>query len=340
MTSISNTRFVLLVIVMSVLTACNLPRFPSSTPSAPQEEEVETRSENEEETLLSNFLIEEFVAGFPTSWLSQPAWESTDLGIQATNDGQSLTIPGVWEDMTLFLTFRHTGEGAIEIYFHGDGSVGYIIALVNGELISYWEAAGTREVLKRNAFQLDDQWHAIAIGINRGTVIVRSDSHTLMKLFNADLSTRGDIRIVNQGPGTTEIDRLVIGPAGTDQGSAATPALPSPAVLDLSIFELSVEDSGELVVGITNGGPDPTLGHSFTLSINAAGTSSAIPQEAVQVTYRMEPEYVNAFYVNTGQYIDLSQDAFQVTIEISPLDFEDPDTSNNSFSQDFSNKDN
>ena len=334
-------RQIMPVVLLAIAVAgCNLPRTSNPPAAATLTPVAQASVEYVEGPELTEFFVEDLEIRVPEDWELSGDWTHSEGAVHSTASASEIFIPGTWQDMTLFLRMRLSQDGELTLRFNRSELGAYRLTLGPQMLSAFWEAAeGGPQQLQEASLSLDEDWHDLVVRLTAGRVEVLVDETLKVKFFDAYASPRGSLSVTNTGNGLVEIDRLDVAPPGMGP-SAGPPSAPGgAALLDLSIFELSLENANELVVGLTNSGPDSTMGHTFILMITISSSSGGAADEIEPFTYRMDPEYINAFYVNTGFSIDLSQGEYEVTVVLEPLDFADPDPSNNLFRQTFSDND-
>lgn len=184
------------------------------------------------------FFVEEFDQGIPEDWTSSPGW-SVQEGILSTGSGDAeLEIPGVWQDLSLFIRLRFESE-SIAVLFNRSGTGAYGINLTREDLSLYWQPAGGEvELLSMTEKSIDTGWHDLVIRQTNGKVELILDGQPLLKLFNLGLSPAGTIAMIKTGAGKLEIDRIVMAPAGMGPGGA----MPTPASTHTSLLTTTIED--------------------------------------------------------------------------------------------------
>jgi hypothetical protein len=169
---------------------------------------------------LSNYLAEEFAAGFPQSWEVLQSWDAEEGIVKTSEEGAQIIIPGIWQDMTLINQFRIAPDGGMAIQFNKSENGTYQISLSTNSVSADWmPAEGEAETLVQVDHPIDEDWHTLFLRARYGKVtLMLDDDQPLLKLFNTTLSPKGSIAVIKLGSGLLEIDRLVIAPPGMGPG--------------------------------------------------------------------------------------------------------------------------
>lgn len=220
-TSTRTIKTTCLAAFLILLVSCNIPtedgnpttRFSVEATLTP----VPTAEFTEADVVeLSNYFAEEFDSGLPESWEILQRWNVTGSILQTRIKGAQFIVPGVWQDMTLITRFRIARGGEIVILFNNSDSGMYQISLsANGASADWFPEGAEPEPLAQSDHPIQEGWHNLFIRSTYGNVTVLiDDDPPLLKFFNATVSPKGSIGVINRGSGLLEIDRIVIAPPG------------------------------------------------------------------------------------------------------------------------------
>jgi len=325
----------LLTLIFAAL-ACNLPFKNSPAPAGivasltpPPTSEFILEESYPDQT----FFVEEFDHGIPEDWTLTPGWSVLNNNLSTENADAILEIPGDWQDFSLFSRLKFSSD---EISLHLNRSVaGFYSLILTRESISLvWQPAeGDPESLSVIQKTIDSDWHDLVLRQTNGKLEVILDGEPTLKQFDHGLSPVGSISLLNTGSGKLEIDRIVMAPVGMGPGSAVPTPGPVISSLDLALVEVSIDENGQLVVWLINNGPDSTQGHTLSLTITVAPNDPALAIIGDPLLVLMDVEWVNLFPVETGIVVDSLYSGQPVSFNIQPLEFNDPDLSNNQLEQ-------
>jgi hypothetical protein len=324
-----------LTLVFAAL-ACNLPFKTSPTTSnivatlaPPPTSEFFLDESSSDPT----FFVEEFDQGIPEDWISTPGWSVLNSILSTENADAFLEIPGKWQDLSLFSRLKFSSDG-FSVQFNQSESGSYSITISQESIRLDWQPAkGDPESLSVIQKTIDSDWHDLVLRQTNGKLEVILDGEPTLKQFDLGLSPAGSITLSKTGSGKLEIDRIVMAPAGMGPGSAAPTPGPVISSLDLALVEVSIDENGQLVVWLINNGPDSTQGHTLSLMITIAPDEPALSIIGDPLLVLMDVEWVNLFPVETGIVVDSLYSAQPLIIHFQPLDFNDPDPSNNQLEQ-------
>jgi len=325
----------LLSLVFAIL-ACNLPLaggggadLIGATLTPPPTSEFVTDQSLPDQV----YFAEEFDSEIPEGWTSTPGWSSQNGILSSGSSDAVLEIPGDWQDLSLFTRLKFDSE-EISIQLNNSGAGFYSLIFARESISLGWQPSeGDLEIISIAQTSLDADWHDLIVRQTNGKLEVILDGDPLLKNFDLGLSPSGSIALIKTGSGQLEIDQIVLAPAGMGPGLPTPTSGPVQSNLDLALVEVSVEESGELIVWLINNGPESTWGHSLSLKITIAAADPALAIIGDPISILMDREWVNLFPVETGLILDVLYTGQEIAVFLQALDFKDPDLSNNQHDQ-------
>ena len=279
------------------------------------------------------YFVEEFDGGLPEDWTSTPGWFNQNGILSSGNGDASLEFPGEWQDLSLFSRLKFNSE-EFSLQFNRSDPGFYELTFGRESISLGWQPGeGDLEIISIAQTSLDADWHDLIVRQTNGKIEVILDGDPLLKNFDLGLSPSGSIALIKTGSGQLEIDQIVLAPAGMGPGMPDPTPGPVISSLDLALVEVSVEESGELVVWLINNGPDSTQGHALNLTLIIAGEEPALAIIGGPLPVLMDREWVNLFPIETGIIVDAQYSGQPLLVEIQALDYNDPDNSNNQLEQ-------
>lgn len=126
----------------------------------------------------------------------------------------------------------------------------------------------------------------------------------------------------------------------TEEPATATPTLTptateEPISADLAIEDLTLDSGSNLSVKLKNNGASALEKSYFKVRIDVTGSGPSVGSSGpTSMWVTLQPG--NSVSLDLGKTLDLSQGSVTVKVSFTPDDFEDPESSNNSLSKDFS----
>jgi hypothetical protein len=328
-----------MIAALWVLGACNLPGSPENQEGVlPETPATQVSASSQEIITIPEFFAEEFEEGIPDGWeLSEP-WDITGDGtIIAKTVDQSLTLGGPLWEMTLFLRLRHTGAGGFSVRVHGAEQGAYYVVFEDGQVVVSWEGGEGSTLIEQTDLSIDKEWHDLVLMVEGGKITVVFDEEIVLKTFDADLSSMGDIGVTNTGEGALEIDHLVVAPPSVDPTAPPSTAQPledqstkiEPST-DLETLDLLVDAEGELLVWLQNNGPDSLEQNRLSLTFSFESTDPELGGSVLSedISIMIIPEGVVSF--DPGITLNTSEYNYEVTLLLEPINYSDPNPANNS----------
>ncbi len=203
------------ILLGSAILACNFSaatqgdiESPLTTLAPPPTAEFQL----EEDFSDSPYLLEEFNDGMPEGFNPGPGWSATAGILSVSKADEILEIAGDWQEFSLILLLR-VGSGGAAVDFNISPQGQYQLNFSRAELSLDWLPAGANpEYISTQSLVLDSRWHNLVLTQKQGILSVTVDGETLLDGLNPGYSPTGYFRLSKTGPGTLEIDRLVIGP--------------------------------------------------------------------------------------------------------------------------------
>ena len=150
-------------------------------------------------------------------------------GVLRIGPAQFAARPGAWQDYTLSLKLRYTGEGESNINYRATDQGSYLLILGQGT-VTLLKAAPQSEAqelgrAETGAVNTSD-WISVQIVLAGGTHTISINGETLINATDSDPLGPGGVVFLSLGQRTTELDDVSLQPASAE----AVPGAVEPAV--------------------------------------------------------------------------------------------------------------
>lgn len=182
-----------------------------------------------------------------TQWEHAPEVVVTD-GYLRIGPGNFAARMGIWQDFTLSLKLRYSGEGETHINFRTSDPGGYLLILTPDRIIFIKNAPGSesQEIANAASSELNsNDWINLQISMQGNAVAVSLNGASVLNATDPDPIPAGGLVFVSAGQRTTDLDDVSMQVVATIPGAEEEPAQPvEPAQTVVEATETTSEQPG------------------------------------------------------------------------------------------------
>ncbi len=208
----SSILIIIIILAGILITACSQEsdQLEQEPPQADQADKIPSdQPEGVNQPDSEHITFWGFDNGFPPDVEHSPDWQFNDGNAVTNVPGQSMFSINQWQNFDLFSRLK-IEEGTLFGFFFRTGETGsYQVLLEPGFAILRFESANPSELLVR-PYPFEPGWYEIHLSAQDRFVSLSMNGETILEFPALEITTPGNIGVVNQGEGLLEIDFIEI----------------------------------------------------------------------------------------------------------------------------------